>query len=176
MKRKRSTGSELLAAKYQGVADAMRAETDRGLALVMAAYLDDLLDDLLRKSFIDDRAVAKELLDFNRPLSSFSAKIELTYALGLISNDLHRKLHQIREIRNHFAHASGAKDFNDAGIADRCGELASLPDLIAKASPPELHPRMKFVDASSIAFMELQLWIHQAEHPPIRMLDPETKL
>lgn len=175
MKRRRSKGAELLARKYEGVKRAWDDETDRGLALVMAAYFDDLLDDLLRRSLIDDSGVAERLLGVDRPLSAFSAKIELAYGLGMITQQLYKSLHQIREIRNHFAHAGEARDFNDTGIKDRCDTLHSLAPPLAGVTPPRLHPRMKFISAASLALMELQLWIGKAKHVAVREVAPTPK-
>jgi len=175
MKRVRSKGASLLAKKYDGVKRAWDDETNRGLALVMAAYFDDLLDDLLRRSFIDNSGVADKLLGADRPLSSFSAKIELAYALGFITTPLYKQLHQIREIRNHFAHAGEARDFNDTGIRDRCDTLHSLATPIANVTPRQLHARMKFIAAASLALMELQLWIGKATHAAVRDVAPTSK-
>jgi hypothetical protein len=58
-------------------------ETDRGCALMAAAYLDDRLAELLKAYFVDDLPVAKKVLDLERPLGTFSARIDVAYLLGL---------------------------------------------------------------------------------------------
>ena len=68
-------------------------ETDRGCALMAAAYLDSQLDELLRAVFIDDQKVVGALLRREGPLGSFSAKIDMAYSLGLLPADAYRDLH-----------------------------------------------------------------------------------
>ena len=168
MKRPKATAANLLATKYESIKHAWETETDRGLALVMAAYFDDLLDELLRRSLIDDNAVVKRLLDSDRAVSTFSARIDLAYAMGLITKGLYKTLHQIREIRNHFAHVGGARDFNDTGMKDRCDALHALDPTLAKMTSPADHSKMKFIAAVSLALMEFQVWIRRATHAVVR--------
>lgn len=70
-------------------APALRAEfdgaSDRAAAVVAAAFLDKLLMELLREYFVEDAASDKKVFDGTRPLSTFSAKIDIAYRLGLIS-------------------------------------------------------------------------------------------
>ena len=80
-------------------------ETDRGCALMAAAYLDSQLEELLRAVFVDDQKVVSELLQSERALGSFSAKIDMAYSLGLLPADAYRDLHLIRKIRNECAYA-----------------------------------------------------------------------
>jgi hypothetical protein len=61
------------------------AESDRGCALLAAAFLDERLGDLLRAFFVDDATVADGLLDGIGALATFSARIDLAFLLGLIS-------------------------------------------------------------------------------------------
>jgi hypothetical protein len=57
------------------------------------------------------------LFGFNGPAGNFSCKIELFCALGLCSEDHYVLLHQIRDIRNKFAHRIEALDFDNELIA-----------------------------------------------------------
>jgi hypothetical protein len=50
-------------------------------------------------------AFSNELFGSYRPLSTFSAKIDMAYALEIISDETRVELHKIRNIRNKFAHA-----------------------------------------------------------------------
>lgn len=101
----------------------LNAESDRGCALMSAAYLDSQLEELLRVNFIADSKVADELLAQSKPLSTFSSRIDLAYLLGRIGKMAHRDLHLIRKIRNEFGHTSAPLDFNHPAIAARCREL-----------------------------------------------------
>jgi hypothetical protein len=43
--------------------------------------------------------VVNRLLGFDRPLGTFSARIDLAFAVGLIAPTEHRDLHLVREIQ-----------------------------------------------------------------------------
>jgi hypothetical protein len=101
----------------------LNAETDRGCALMAAAYLDDQLGELLRAYFVDDLRIIDELLGPAAPLGSFSSRVDLAYSLGLIGPHGRRELHLIRKIRNDFGHRYAPMSFNDAAIRSRCLEL-----------------------------------------------------
>jgi hypothetical protein len=84
----------------------VNSQTDRGAAIVSAGVLDEILELVILARLIEISAERREAL-FNRsgsPLSAFSPKIEMAFALGIISNDARLALHLVREIRNIFAH------------------------------------------------------------------------
>lgn len=81
----------------------MKKESDRGCILVAAAILENTLGDLLGITLRQDKT-CQELLDPERALGTLSSRIELTYALGLISKDMRDDLNLIRKIRNDAAH------------------------------------------------------------------------
>jgi DNA-binding MltR family transcriptional regulator len=62
------------------------------------------LEEYIAKKFVDDKAVAKLFEGFG-PLSTFSAKIEFAFALGLLPRHVHTDLRTIKKVRNLFAHA-----------------------------------------------------------------------
>jgi DNA-binding MltR family transcriptional regulator len=103
-------------------------ETDRGCAMIAAAFLDSELATLLRHSLVqDERAQAEFLTGKNGPLGSFSSRIDAAYLLGKMSLAVHRELHLIRRIRNEFGHDPEPITFNHAPIASRCRELRYSP-------------------------------------------------
>src|SRR2546423_1294633 len=80
-------------------------ETDRASVILATAMLDQALETLLRAYLVPTDSTDDKLLDgAYAPLSSFSARIDMTYRIGLISGRLCRDLHIIRRIRNEFAH------------------------------------------------------------------------
>jgi DNA-binding MltR family transcriptional regulator len=99
-------------------------ETDRGCALMAAAYLDAQLEKLLSLHFVDDRVVVEELLGQSKPLGSFSSRIDMAYVLGFIGPKARRDLHLIRKIRNLFGHDHMPLSFNEPKIASRCEEFS----------------------------------------------------
>lgn len=98
-------------------------ETDRGAALMAASYLEELLEKLLIKFFINDNGLTNKLLNGYGGLSSFSSKIDLAFLLGLISKKTQNNLHLIRKIRNEFAHSADFIGFSKSSINNRCNEL-----------------------------------------------------
>lgn len=77
----------------------IKTSSDRAAALLGTTLLDELLAALLRGAFVDEAAIANRdyrpsatLFGPDRPLSSFSAKIALAYALGLLPTDLYEDL------------------------------------------------------------------------------------
>lgn len=98
-------------------------ESDRGAALMSAAFLDEKLKRVLLATFVDDGRSARSALEFNGPLGTFSSRIELAYLVGLVPANVRADLHLIRKIRNEFAHIAGPLDFNAEKIAPRCNQL-----------------------------------------------------
>jgi hypothetical protein len=95
-----------LPTEVHAVLNEVEQETDRGLLLVVAALADDMLEMMIRSKLIDEPAVVDELFRTNGPASSFWAKTNLAYALGLLDQSLYGDLDTLREIRNQFRHTS----------------------------------------------------------------------
>ena len=57
------------------------------------------------------------------PLSSFSAKIDLCYLMGSLTDEMKHDLDVLRKIRNDFCHADKKRSFSDADIHRRCVSL-----------------------------------------------------
>ena len=83
----------------------LEKESDRGVVLIMAGFLEQQLKDLLA-GYLRDAASTRELL--SSPLSTFSARTLVCHAVGLINDDEYHDLKVIRKIRNDFAHKFSA--------------------------------------------------------------------
>src|SRR5215471_6177486 len=74
------------------VAETLLKESDRGCAIFGAAILHDDLEDLLRAFFRTDEDSIKRVVDplfqTYAPLSTFSSRIQIAFALKLITKDL----------------------------------------------------------------------------------------
>jgi len=117
-------------------------ETDRGVALMAAAYLENSLESLLKEFFVNDLPLKNDPFNsYNGFLTSFSSKIDLAFMLGLISNKTKQKLNWIRSIRNDFAHSADFIDFDKQSFADRCNNLNDYK------KSEDLSPRDIFIDA-----------------------------
>jgi hypothetical protein len=76
----------------------------QGAAIVGAAYVEQRLESLLRAVFVEVK-LGNALLEDARTLGSFSAKIDLAKAIGLIDLETASRLHCIRKVRNEAAHS-----------------------------------------------------------------------
>lgn len=106
-------------AKFLPFLDVLNAESPRGRVLVAASFLDNLLHETLRSFLIEGKPQDQLLSGFNAPIGSFSAKIALAAALGLISDSERDECDLIRRIRNKFAHAVHPS-FDDEGVKSLC--------------------------------------------------------
>ncbi|WP_145409258.1 transcriptional regulator [Paenibacillus xylanexedens] len=118
-------------------------ETDRGCALMTAAFLDESLKRLLEANTVDDKKTFENLCIGTGGMATFSAKIEFCYLLGLISAETRRLLNIIRKIRNEFAHSMEILSFDTEDISNRCRSLHSKV-----ISDTPFSPRVVFVSIS----------------------------
>jgi len=98
-------------------------EGDRATVILVAAKLDLILYQILQKHLIPVHGSKDELLENDGVLSTFSAKINITYRLGLIDNSFSHSLHLIRKIRNNFAHEVEGCTLDSGAHRDRVREL-----------------------------------------------------
>ncbi|NTX07051.1 hypothetical protein [Myxococcus sp. CA040A] len=126
----------------------LEAETDRGTALVGAAFLEEKLGSLLGAFIIDDAKLEKALLEGTAPLGTFSARTKACEALGLLRHDTCRLIDRVRNIRNKFAHVSKDLTFESLEIRD---SALSLGEGIPQATTP----RVAFICATMLLAGEL---------------------
>jgi DNA-binding MltR family transcriptional regulator len=104
------------------------ATKDRAVALVAATILDQFLKTALLARFVKLNSTEDDEIfgpSDSAPLSSFSARIKVAYALGIYDRDFRKDLDMIRNIRNVFAHAHGHVDFHTPAVVDACACLKS---------------------------------------------------
>jgi predicted RNase H-like HicB family nuclease len=124
-------------------------ESDRGCALVAAAFLEDRLGILLSRAMVSDRAAA-DLLEDRGPLGTFSSRIDAAYGFGLIGPHTRSDLHIVRRIRNDFAHELSVKGFDQESVAARCQALRC-----AKIRP-DPDPRLRFIVAAALLLAAIE--------------------
>lgn len=144
-------------------AETLQAESDRGCALVSAAYLDESLKQLLLKSFVEDKLSEKIL---EHELQPFSLRIDIAFLLGALNKIAHRDLHLIRKIRNEFGHNADPITFEHPQIKDRCLELKYSRDNADQT------PRLRFISATCTLLGSIDAIAIQKKHPPIRTTHP----
>lgn len=127
---------------------ALVGESERAMVILAAGYLHDLLGDLLRSYFVEDENSSSDMLNNERPLSSFSARIRMAYLLGLITKEEKLDLDAIRRTRNEAAHLMQKVDFSEPSIpaTQRCHSFQTLSER-TKNSHPE--PKQRYLLAAA---------------------------
>jgi DNA-binding MltR family transcriptional regulator len=100
-------------------------ESDRAAGILVGVGLDGRMEDLLRAHLVAWPKLGERLLGENRPLGSFSARIDVAYALGLLPDTEWRNLHALRKIRNFCAHRPSVS-FTDPPIRQLAAGLRSM--------------------------------------------------
>jgi DNA-binding MltR family transcriptional regulator len=146
---------------WNGFYTEIQNETPRASVIISAAFLDAQLRKLIAAAFIDDQKVVNELLGtekiLERPLSSFGARINVAYCMGLISRKLYEDLETVKRIRNRFAHKLHNYSFDEEEIVNWCKSLR-LAKEITDAIPefPRTHKNMFILGVT-----QLVSWIAQ---------------
>ncbi|TDP01552.1 hypothetical protein [Flavobacterium sp. 245] len=101
-----------------------KKESDRAAVILVASIIDETLQTLLKSYLVPVPSSEDSLFDnATSPLSTFSAKIDITYRIGLISGKFARDLHIVRKIRNSFAHDIYGCSFSNGSVKSRIKEL-----------------------------------------------------
>jgi hypothetical protein len=95
--------------------------SDRSVAIVAAACVEDQLTEAFKALLEKDDAVFQQLFRAGGALGSFSTKIGLGYLQGFYDLSMRKELETIKTIRNVFAHEQRAQDFG----VERCRDLAN---------------------------------------------------
>ena len=135
--------------------DLLIERSARPLLIIGAAKVDDLLFLILERYLVAKIANSKdsdELLEGDRPLSTFSSRIKITYRLGLIDKSLYYVLDQLRKLRNIGAHSLS---FNTtrSPIREHIGELRKH---LTNRDSYKLTKQCYFGDAELTVIEELQ--------------------
>jgi hypothetical protein len=94
--------------------------SERVVAVVGGALLEEAVDRSLRERLIDDPDVIEDILEPERPLGNIASQINLLYLLGAFDDGVRRALNGLARVRNIFAHRtdssfdSSDKDLNNA--------------------------------------------------------------
>ena len=102
---------------FKNITVNLKSQTHAGIAMIVAAALDRLLEDaLLTKMVKLSEERRKNLFGDYGTLRSFDAKIKVAFAFAVIDRETSKRLTFIRKIRNTFAHTEGFLDFNSPAI------------------------------------------------------------
>jgi DNA-binding MltR family transcriptional regulator len=146
--------------QFTAFTGALSDESDRACALMACAFLDESFRNWFESIFVEAKEV-EQLFDSNGPLCTFSSRIKVAFALGLLCEQHVRDLNLMRRIRNEFAHNASPLTFDEPSIANKCRELRSH---IRSAKD---RPRSIFTNtfANILAFIHTQMFV--ASHAAI---------
>ena len=85
------------------ITEILESESDRGVILILAAYLEELLGLIIKESCISDND-ADKILELGKPAGDFGSKRILSAAFGLIHKEESEALKIVQNIRNRAAH------------------------------------------------------------------------
>ncbi|UVK36839.1 Abi family protein [Mesorhizobium sp. AR10] len=127
---------------------AIEKRSHAGFALVAGQILDTTLEEVLVNHMPGlNKDMRKRLFSGFGPLATFSSRIHIAEALGLIDKTFAKELHKMRVIRNMFAHSMRTLHFEDEKVLE----------LLAKLSEPSNGrlPQKHFVEAVAEAVKAL---------------------
>lgn len=111
--------------EFQTMLDLLAQDGHAAHAIWVASRLEESVGELIRLYMPNlSNRLRERLFKGYGPLSSFSAKIDIAYALDLIPEGLRRDLHAIRDIRNEFAHTSERLHFDTPKLKALLGKFA----------------------------------------------------
>ncbi len=97
--------------------DKILNESGRGAILIGTSYVEEHLENFILKILPENsKKYTSRLFNYPGPLSSFSSKLELSYAFRLISKRTYDSLNTLRKIRNDAAHSSNEFDLKKVDI------------------------------------------------------------
>lgn len=93
-------------AAVEGYIESMWSENDRGVIILQGGIVEQLLEDALKAKMphlnTDER---DKLFGYNAPITTFSNKMRVANAMGLVSRQMMGKIDLFREMRNACAHS-----------------------------------------------------------------------
>ena len=93
------------------------SSSDRVAVIVGNAYLDELLTELLKAFLVNDKNTQNSFFDpRGGVISTFGAKVDMAFLLGLISREVKASLKGTAILRNKFAHHSAFGSFESLSL------------------------------------------------------------
>ena len=140
-------------------------ESDRGLVLVGAAFIEEQLEALLRAHFLFERSLQNPAIEdaekFGKvisklfgygPLGSFYAKADMAYSLGLIPEWEHWRIDLLRDVRNSFAHNIESSRFESPNVVKLLERFVS-PEDVKRASIETMVTQLGALIFTRVSFM-----------------------
>ncbi len=137
--------------------------SDYEASILPAALLDYMLMQAIITKFIP---LGKDHLDSlfsdggNGPISTFSSKIKLSYALGLISSDTRVQIERVNIVRNHFAHYKDRAWFDEASVKEECAKFKQCKRIPNHLHAPILTAKLIYVQTCFLVCVDIINYIN----------------
>jgi DNA-binding MltR family transcriptional regulator len=129
-----------------------------GIVMASASIFEAQLESALTRAMHPlSKELQKRVFDSFGPLSTFSSKIVMAHALGIVPAAIYRRLEQLRKLRNAFAHSPDVLHFGSSNIVPLLQALLGSTTI-----PPS--PESAFIDA--IKPIEVALKEYAARQTP----------
>ncbi|MGI4865407.1 MAG: hypothetical protein ACRYFZ_15905 [Janthinobacterium lividum] len=111
----------------------IKEESDRGVILILGAYLEELLGGLISDACVTN-TLADSIISHKMPIGDFQSRLLLAQAIGLIDETETKALQLIQRIRNKAAHFDRKGEgfnvlFNSHSTISQVTDLARLLEL-----------------------------------------------
>src|ERR1017187_7347928 len=166
---------------YQSFVGEFHAESDRSAIVLAGSFAEHFLASYLRHYMIEDEGI--ERLFETGALQSFDARINLSYALRLISKSHRDDLRVIKDIRNRFAHSPKLMTLKRDDIRQEIYKLSMWPIVLGEPpNPSENQERHAYLLSIGmfVLFAHTQMQAPKGNllsHDPISMVvKSETKI
>ena len=130
------------AALDKELTELLEQRNDRALAITFLAALEDRLQWAIERAFIPDLSETDktEIFSGTNPLATFSGKVRIAYAQGLVTKGARAEFLLLANIRNKFAHNFRPVRFTDPKIVTLCQNLS----LDGETNTPETDYMMRY--------------------------------
>jgi DNA-binding MltR family transcriptional regulator len=136
-----------------------RRRTHAGIVMAAGAIFDAQLETALRHAMRPlSKQLCKRVFDSFGPLSTFSNKIVMAHAIGIVSAPIYARLEHLRKLRNAFAHSPDLLHFGSPEIAPL------FHTLLGTADPPPWG-ESEFIEAVRPIEAALKECVLQAKAP-----------
>lgn len=157
----------------------LQGESDRAAVILVAAHLEDslMIKVMSRMRKPPDGSTIEYYDDVfapNRPLGSFSAKIDAAYFFEIIDDTMRAQLNDVREMRNACAHSQHPISFADSALVNVCKRIfapTGVMQIEAGAGPKEI--RLAFV--LEYVILELSIFLGSQEAAILEMERMRTR-
>lgn len=113
----------------------IRMGSDREAAILSVSMIDRGLESAILSDFVElSKRQTEALFEGSGPLVSFSAKIKIAHAIGIINDQVRIDLEKIRQVRNTFAHSILEITFETPEISAACTGITT-PGSVKEIAP-----------------------------------------